>query len=125
MTQAKHTPAAWQESKCNVPMWSLGTPSGFCGNAAYGHQLPERYLFEIKGMNSRPYCFGHACPEHGGPSVNEVRIFQDGVSENGRPMWCAVMQDFINLHESVAAFDENPVLAVAKLRAEITKATGA
>ncbi len=37
-------------------------------------------------------------------------------------MWCAVQPDFINLHESHAGFDGNPVVAVAKLRAAIAKA---
>lgn len=118
-------PAPWDQSTCNVPMWMGGSPAGHCDAPAYGHQLPERYLADVRGWTRPLYCFGHACPAHGGPKADEIRIFQDGLTEGGRPMWCAVMPDFINLHESPAGFDSNPVEAAANLRAAISQATGA
>lgn len=108
-------PAAWQESRCRAPMWMGGSPAGLCGGKAHGHQLPRQYLQETRYRDA-PYCFGHACPAHGGPQETEVRVFQDGYTEGGRPMWCAVMPDFIDLQQSPAGFDGNPMRAVAKLR---------
>lgn len=105
-------------NKCTVPMFSMGSPSGFCGREAYGMQLPENYLKETRYISRAPYCTGFACPEHGGPSRDEVRIYADGVGVDGRRMWCAVMPNFINLQESPAGFDTNPMVAVAKLRAQ-------
>lgn len=118
----KHTPAPWQEGKCNSPMWVMGTPAGCCGNKAYGHKLPEKYLQDVLGWRHTPYCVGHACPAHGGPGERDVRIFRDGTTDEGRVMWCAVMPDFINLQESPAGFDGNPLAAVSKLHAAIAKA---
>ncbi|MDO9402075.1 MAG: hypothetical protein Q7T46_11610 [Polaromonas sp.] len=119
-----HTPAAWEPSTCNVPMWMGGSPAGQCNAPSYGHQLPERYLVEALGRQRPPYCFGHACSAHGGPKVDEFRIFQDGLTNQGRPMWCAVLPDYINLQESPAGFDGNPLVAVANLRSAVSKATG-
>lgn len=118
-------PNPWEQGTCNVPMWMGGCPSGHCGEVSNGHQLPERYLWETRGRHpsSVPYCFGHACEAHGGPSKDEPRLFRDGADDSGRSMWCAVMPDFINLQESEAGFDVNPVVAVDKLRAAIAKAT--
>ncbi|WP_341918625.1 hypothetical protein [Polaromonas sp. YR568] len=115
-------PAPWEPSICNAPLWMGGSPAGHCQAPSYGHQLPARYLEEVRGWSHPIYCFGHACPAHGGPQADEVRIFQDGLTNEGRRMWCAVQPDFINLHESHAGFDGNPVVAVAKLRAAIAKA---
>lgn len=113
---SKNTQYPWQISTCNVPAWIGGSPAGVCGEKAYGHQLPDLYLYETRSMVRVPYCFGHACPAHGGPRENEVRIFQDGLTPQGRPMWCAVMPDFVDLHESHAGFDGNPVAAAKKLQ---------
>lgn len=120
-----HTPAPWEQSKCRVPMWMGGSPSGSCDSVAYGHQLPEDYLNETRSMLQPTYCFGHACSIHGGPKLDEVRIFQDGLTNEGRRMWCAVNPDFINIQESPAGLDGNPMIAVKKLRAAVAKATGA
>jgi hypothetical protein len=62
---------------------------------------------------------------HGGPREGEPIVFQDGLTPEGRPMWCAVMPDFINLQESLAGFDGDPVRSVSNLRAALAKATGA
>lgn len=115
--------AAWDGGSCRVPMWMGGTPSGHCGEKAFGPQLPREVLYEQRGWFDRhPYCFGPCCPMHGGPAADEPILFTDGCTEDGRPMWCAVMPGFINLQESEAAFDRNPVLAVAKLRAAVANA---
>lgn len=119
----QHTAAPWQQGSCNVAMWMGSAPAGHCGKQSHGHQLPVRYLKETRDGYVVPYCFGHACPAHGGPLENEPRIFQDGLTDEGRPMWCAVLPDFTNLHESPAGFDGNPVIAVANLRAAIAKAS--
>lgn len=111
--------APWIEGKCRVPMWMGGSPSGHCGERAFGPQYPREYLAHRNAryrLDSPPYCFGPCCPKHEGPAEGEPIIFQDGYTEQGRPMWCAVMPGFINLQESPAAFDGNPVIAVAKLR---------
>lgn len=121
---SQHTTGPWQEGKCHCPMWMGGIPAGLCGKKAYGHQLPRQYLSHARGNGDSPYCFGHACPIHGGPQETEVRIFQDGYTPEGRQMWCAVMPDFINLHESPAGFDGNPMIAVSNLRAATARATG-
>ena len=119
-----HTPEPWGLSTCQAPMWMGGSPAGVCNEIAYGHQLPELYLKEMRGLQWPPYCFGHACSKHGGPQEKETRIFQDGLTNEGRRMWCAVNPDFINLQESSAGFDGNPFTAVSKLRKAIAKATG-
>ena len=108
--------------RCQVPMWSRGCPDGFCGKDAYGSQLPKAILEYERhyGPNNRiPYCHGACCPDHGGPRADEVRVYMDGYTAEGRPMWCAVMPDFINLQESAAGFDGNPLVAKANLAAEI------
>ena len=114
-------PAPWQEGTCRVPMWMGGTPAGFCDKPAFGHQLPREILEQERGYfgtNNRPaYCHGHCCPAHGGPRQGEPIFFTDGYTENGRPMWCAVMPGFENLQESPAGFDGNP-FAARKLLAE-------
>lgn len=106
-------------SKCTVPMFSMGSPSGFCGEVTYGSQLPAAYLKETRYMQNVPYCTGAACVNHGGPDANEVLIYADGVGDDGRRMWCAVMPDFINLQESPAGFDGNPMIAVEKLKKQL------
>ncbi len=120
----ENTPALWQESTCKAPMWMFGAPAGFCGRKAHGAQLPRSYLQLTRGNRDFPFCSGHACPAHGGPEETEIRIFQDGYTDKGRPMLCAVMPGFINLQESPAGFSGNPMQAVANLRAAIAKATG-
>lgn len=105
-------------------MWMGGLPAGLCGEPAHGHQLPERYLRHTRGWMRTPYCHGHACPKHGGPDESEPRVFQDGLTPDGYPMWCAVMPDFVNLQESKSAFDGNPLVAAEKLRAALARATG-
>lgn len=112
-----HMPDPWLGGSCRVPMWSSGGPAGFCDDAAYGPQLPSRLLQDIRPGANEPYCFGPCCPRHGGPAKGEPIVFQDGLTPQGRPMWCAVMPGFINLQESHAGFSGNPVQAVANLHA--------
>lgn len=113
----------WEPSKCRVPMWMGGCPSGHCDAPAFGPQYPVAYIKHLKYWADRPaYCFGHACPDHDGPKEGDPIIFEDGTTPEGRQMWCAVMPGFINLQESPAGFSGNPVLAVKNLKAAIAKA---
>lgn len=126
MSAAQSTPAAWQEGQCRVPMWQGGAPSGFCGKLAHGHQLPERLLEETRVRpGPSPYCFGHCCLMHGGPRAGEPIVFQDGLTPEGRPMWCAVMPGFVDLQVSASGFSGNPMQAVANLHADAARAQGA
>lgn len=116
---------AWSGGKCRVPMWMGGTPAGFCDAEAFGPQYPRAYLAASNPrflLDSPAYCHGPCCPQHGGPKADEPIIFQDGLTDEGRPMWCAVMPGFINLQESEAGFSGHPVTAVKNLRAAIAKA---
>lgn len=118
------TKYAWSGGKCRVPMWMGGCPAGFCDEEAYGPQYPVRYLVRTKNWLREhvPYCSGPACPKHGGPAKGEPIIFRDGWSEDGDPMWCAVMPDFENLQVSPAGFSVGPAQAVGNLRAAIAAA---
>lgn len=109
---------AWSGGKCRVPMWVGGCPSGFCGKAANGPQLPFEVLYDQRNWQRGdvPYCHGPCCPKHGGPKDGEPILFQDGVTERGYRMWCAVMPDFINLAESPNGFDSDGRKAIANLR---------
>ena len=121
----KHTPKPI--GTCRVPMFTgYGANAGFCDEPAYGTQLPVKLLYETRCFNDSmiPFCFGACCPAHGGPNIDEPRVFRDGTDKDGWPMWCAVMPDFINLQESKAGFSTNPLNAVSYLRAAIAKATG-
>ncbi len=60
----------------------------------------------------------------GGPKEGEPILFRDGLTPEGRPMYCAVMPGFENLQESPAGFDGNGIRAIANLRAEVAKAEG-
>lgn len=115
--------AAWEESTCRVPMWMGGSPSGFCGNKAFGPQLPFPILFHERGKRREdvPYCFGHCCPAHGGPKEGEPIIFKDGTTPEGLTMWCAVYPGFENLQESPAGFDGNHFVAREKLKAALAQ----
>lgn len=113
---------AWEGGTCRVPMWMAGFPAGFCDRPAFGPQYPREYLAHIDAryiLDWPAYCHGPCCPTHGGPKEGDPIIFQDGTTEEGRPMWCAVMPGFINIQESEAGFSGNPIKAVAELRAAI------
>jgi hypothetical protein len=114
-------PLAWEGGKCRVPMWMMGSPAGFCGNEDFGPQLPREVLRDGRGWHngSAPYCSGPCCPEHGGPKKGEPIVFQDGLTERGYAMYCAVMPDFEDLQASPAGFDGNGNVAIANLRAAI------
>lgn len=109
--------------KCSVPMWMAGCPAGTCGKPAYGVFIPgemfrdawngERRRFDGKWNGYVPDL---ACPRHGGPDKFGPRAFTDGLAETGRPMWCAVYEDFVNLMESPAEFHERPWIAIAELQ---------
>lgn len=60
--------------KCSVPMWSGGSPDGFCDKPAYGEPVPspmyrDAYTGEMKRLDGRynGYVPGLACIAHGGP----------------------------------------------------------
>ena len=116
--------SAWESGACRVPMWMGGAPAGHCGEKSFGPQLPERLLYETRCMLNPPFSSGPCCPMHGGPREGEPIVFRDGYTPQGRPMWCAVMPDFINLQESPSGFSGDAVAAVANLRAELARATG-
>jgi len=115
-------------STCRVPMWMGGAPAGFCGKPAYGEQYPREVLADRDGrylFDHPAYCHGPCCPMHGGPQAHEPRIYQDGYTKQGRPMWCAVMPDFVNLQESPAGFDGDGRRALLNLKSAIAAAKGA
>lgn len=119
----------WKGGKCRVPMWMGGCPSGFCGKPAFGEQLPKEILYGefrySRPYDLAPYCHGPCCPDHGGPAENEPRFFTDGLTEEGRQMWCCVNPDFENLQESPAGFSGNPFKAREELRkaADLTRSS--
>lgn len=78
--RAGHTP--WEAGKCRVPMWMGGSPSGFCGEAANGPQLPMEVLFWARAWRTqdRPYCHGPCCPNHGGPRDGEPILFAEAAA---------------------------------------------
>lgn len=121
MIESNHK--AWDGGKCRVPMWMAGFPAGFCDVPANGPQLPMEVLFWSRAWRAedRPYCFGPCCPNHGGPKDGEPIVFQDGYTEKGRQMWCAVMPDFEDLQISPAGFSGNGNEAIRLLREEIAK----
>lgn len=127
------------EGKCSVPMWTAGTPSGFCDRPAWGEQYSERepsrrqsgkyanpswpqrdrngYYPTHLAHLAPPYAPSLCCAAHGGPSADAIRFVRDG------NMWCAFMPDFINLAESPAGFGETQDLAEADLQANIARST--
>lgn len=108
--------------KCMVPMWMMGCPSGYCGEKAFGPQLPYDVLLATRAWLRKdiPYCNGPCCPVHGGPKDGQPIVFEDGLTEHGRPMYCAVMPDFINLQESPAGFSGSGKQAIENLRRAMT-----
>jgi hypothetical protein len=114
---------AWKGGKCMVPMWTGGLPNGYCERPAYGPQLPFEVLWSERSMSKDrvPYCHGPCCPAHGGPAEGEPIVFRDGLTKEGRSMYCAVMPDFVNLQESPAGFSGDGRVAVKNLKAEIAK----
>jgi hypothetical protein len=115
----------WEvKGKCQVPMWMGGMPAGWCGRPAFGVYIEgptfrDGWTGEVRRIDGRwkGYSGGLCCPNHSGPNEFGPRVFQDGWTEEGRPMWCAVFHDFINLQESPAEFDERPWLAIQRLTA--------
>lgn len=124
MTVSENIP--WKEGKCRVPMWVAVSPAGFCEKDAFGPQYPRQYLASENPrylIDRPPYCVGHCCPSHGGPKAGDPIIFQDGLTDQGRPMYCAVMPDFVDLQVSPAGFDGNPLVAVKNLRSALSQGT--
>lgn len=101
----------------------MGGPAGFCDKPAYGFHIEgEKFRDGWTGQTLRVdgkwngYVSGPCCPQHGGPEETGPRVYQDGYSERGKPMWCAVYEDFENLQESPAEFHENPWVAIEMLK---------
>lgn len=115
--------APWLGGACRVPMWLGSGPAGYCGELAHGPQYPSRLLQQVRVGASEPYCYGPCCPKHGGPAKDDPIVFQDGLTPEGRPMWCAVMPNFINLQESAAGFSGDPIKAVEQLHAALAAST--
>lgn len=117
---------AWEGGKCGVPMWMGGSPAGRCGEVAYGPQYPREVIADQNPryfLDNPPYCPpGPCCPNHFGPKEGDPIIFQDGYTEEGCRMWCAVMPDFVNLQESPAGFNGDGRVALRELKAAIKKA---
>lgn len=109
--------------KCNAPMWTgYGGPAGRCGAPAWGEYIDgpkfrDGWTGEVRRRDGKfgGLVSGLACPRHGGPEETGPRVFQDGTTESGKPMWCAVWPDFENLQESPAAFHEHPWEAIRAL----------
>ncbi len=116
--------------KCSVPMWDgFGFPAGVCGADAHGIYIDgptfrDAYTGEVRRMDGkfRSHGAGLHCPRHGGPEPTGPRVFVDGATKEGRPMYCAVMHDFENLQESPAGFDGRPWVAIEKLHDAIRAA---
>ena len=70
--------------------------------------LPPEKLIRLFALARR----GAEMPEPG------FMIYQDGHTEGGQPMWCAVYHDFVNLQESPAAFHAEPWTAIKMLTDE-------
>lgn len=111
------------ELTCTVPMWCDGLPAGTCGKPAFGIYIEgptfrDGWTGEVRRIDGkwRGYVAGACCPMHGGPEKTGPRVYQDGYSASGRPMWCAVYEDFVNLQESPAEFDERPWIAIERLQ---------
>ena len=107
---------------CSVPMWSAGLPSGCCGNEAHGvhiegQEFRDAWTGELRRHDGKYNGFvsGLACVQHGGPEETGPRVFEDGTNNEGRRMWCAVYEDFENLHESPAEFSIHAWLAIKRL----------
>lgn len=109
-----------EAGRCSVPMWMGGLPAGCCGEDAYGLQIEGQEVRmgrEVRRIDGKfnGYAGGLACPRHAGPEKVGPRVFEDGHSESGRQMWCAVYEDFENLQESPAEFHINAWVAVDML----------
>lgn len=109
--------------KCRVPMFMMGGPAGYCDQPAYGVHIEgptfrDAYTGEVRRTDGkwRGYVHGPCCPNHGGPEAIGPRVFQDGLTEKGRPMWCAVYEDFEDLMESPAEFHDQAWTAIEMLK---------
>lgn len=120
-----------RHGKCRVPMFSgMGGPAGFCEKPAFGEYIEgqtfrDAWTGEVRRLDGkwRGHVVGPCCPQHGGPEEVGPRVFQDGHSADGRPMWCAVYEDFENLQESPAEFSIYAWKAVNRLLINYPRAT--
>ena len=117
--QEHHRKLTHGKGKCSAPLYIGGFPSGFCDNEAYGERPESQMVYHSgRGRKVREdgkydgYIPALACPAHGGPK-SPVHYFQDGTDNLGRPMWCAVRNDFVDLQESLAAFSISKPIALA------------
>lgn len=78
------------KGKCSVPMWTMGSPAGSCGEPAYGEQTKE-YLSEDNfpkwnlKYRSPVYAPRLACPMHGGPKLKDIAHQKDPCKHCGTP----------------------------------------
>jgi hypothetical protein len=118
--------------KCQVPMFSgYGGPAGFCDKDAYGEYIDgprfrDAWTGQVRRLDGKydGYALGPCCPMHGGPEKEGPRVFQDGYSEKGHAMYCAVYEDFENLQESPAEFHTQPWTAIELLKKNHPRMTG-
>ena len=120
-----------QHGKCRVPMsFGWGGPAGFCGNPAFGVHIEgptfrDGWTGEVRRTDGKwgGYVHGPCCPRHSGPEEVGPRVFQDGLTSSGHPMWCAVYEDFENLQESPACFHAKPWVAIQQLQQQFPRTT--
>ena len=101
--------------KCSVPMWSGGTPDGFCNQKAYGERPRCQEINYGNGQVWRTdgkysgYVPALACPCHGGPTEPVIIYEQDG------NMICAHYTDFTNPMENLCGFGKTKEIALEDL----------
>lgn len=99
--------------KCSVPMWSNGSPSGFCDRPAFGERPASRQFWSYSQQRSvredgryDGHVPGLACAAHGGPKLVTLK---DGNA------WMAALPGFTNIQESETGWGDTEDAAVADL----------
>lgn len=99
--------------KCSVPMWSMGTPGGFCDRPAFGNgpppartkRGPAGYDYRDDGLYPG-YVPALACEIHGGPKLVTMK---DGSA------WMAALPGFTNIQECVTGWGDTEEAAKCEL----------